>query len=445
MEPGDLETAASFCQIVQSADLLEYLGLPRDATGPAVSAALAERRRRLQGMQNNPKYRESARFLLKRYQALTRVAADPATHLEHARLQREADLLPTLQMAIDSVLANGTLTDAEEQFVRRAALSLGVSQATYERVLRERAGRAGVRLQAASVLPPPVWKGGPTAPVRQGNALREAEVQGAAEHPWWDAGFTRLLLQVIPGGPGEMVDLYCRGGTSALTLLPLRPQLAWLGLDRNPARVALGHAAVAPFGERARVERARPSEVPLPESSVDYVLAVRALTYHADTGAVLADTRRVLRQGGRALVAEPDGLAETFYFEGHLDAYNAAFHALGRSVDEAMRAAGRAGSEPSLALGPRLARRLADAGLAPVSTAVHGAGAFEVQPFRRVARKLRRYPRALARAAGLPGDHPGLRAVEAEVDILEARIPAKQTGLGGHVLPMFLTVGVRED
>jgi len=170
------------------------------------------------------------------------VAADPAPHLEHARLQREAELIPTLQMALDAVLADGTLTDAEQQFVRRAAVSLGVSEGTYERVVRERAAQAGVRLGAPATTVPPVWTGGRTAPVRAG--VQEPEVRGATEHPWWDAGFTRLRLQLIPGGPGEVVDLYCRVATIALTLLPLRPQLGWLGLDRNPNRAALGRAAV---------------------------------------------------------------------------------------------------------------------------------------------------------------------------------------------------------
>ncbi len=445
MELRDLEIATEFCALVQTADLLEYLALPRSASADDAVAALAERRRRLQGMQNNPKYKDSARYLLKHYQALSRVAASPEAHLEHARVARERELIPTLQMAIDSALADGVITKAEEAFVRRAALALGISEATYERVLAERAARAGVAAPLPETSGPPTWSGGrTTAPARPGRTSTEPDVQGASEHNWWDAGFTHLLLQVIPGGPGQLVDVYCRGGTSALTLLPQRPQLGWLGLERNPRRFTSGQGAIAPYGDRAKLLAGTPEQIPLPDESVDYVLGVRALAYLSDSRPVFEEARRVLRAGGRALFAEPDGLAESFYFDGHLEGYNAAFHALGLRIDARMRGDASSAYGPGLALGPQLARRVREVGLTPIRTLTHASSTLEDRPFARLSRHLRRYPRALAQAAGLPEDDPAISAVDAEVDRLDAEIPGDRVALCGHVMAMFLVAAVKE-
>jgi len=446
MEELDLKLASDFCKLVQSPDLLAYLGVASDTSATALGQALADRRRRLQGMQSNPKYRTSALFLLKNYQALARVLKQPKAHLEHQRREREANLVPMLELAIDSAMVDGVLTPREERFVHRAAASLGITDETYARVVRERAARAGVHLpDAPTPGGPPFWTGGRTLDVPT-KALREktpADVSGAADHNWWDAGFTHLLLRSIPGGPGEMVDVYCRTAPAALTLLPQRQQLTYLGVDHNPSRLEQARTALAPFGERARLARGEPSRVPIPDASVDYVLAIRALAYQPDTRPVLAEGARVLRAGGRMVVAEPDELAETFYFEGHLRAYNDAFHRLGQRIDEAMAAKAPDGGEPGIALGPKLAERLERADLEVVDTSVHAASALKPRSFGRFSRLLRRYPLALAQAAGVPPDAEEALAVEEAVKRLERDIPADRAGLCGRVMPMFLTVGVK--
>ncbi|MBW1880667.1 MAG: hypothetical protein JRJ84_20105 [Deltaproteobacteria bacterium] len=143
------------------------------------------------------------------------------------------------------------------------------------------------------------------------------------------------------------------------------------------------------------------------------------------------------------VVAEPDQLAEAFYFEGHLRMYNAAFHRLGQRIDEAMATDAPAGGEPGIALGPKLAERLETAGLEVLDTSVHAASALKPRSFGRLAKLLRRYPLALTRAAGLPPDTEECLALEAAVERLERDIPADRVGLCGRVMPMFLSVGVK--
>ena len=131
MDPRHLEAATEFCKLVGSTDLYDYLHVAHEAAAPEVLGALREKRKYLQGMQSNPKLRAQAMFLIKNYGALESIVADPA-YLKAARKQQEASTLPMLEMAIDSVLADGVLTSEEEEFVRRNALELGIPVERYE-------------------------------------------------------------------------------------------------------------------------------------------------------------------------------------------------------------------------------------------------------------------------------------------------------------------------
>lgn len=458
MEPRDLQIAADFCKLVETTDLLEYLGLPKEASPDEALAALADRRKHMQAMQANPKFKDSARMLIKNYAALQRVMGDPKAHLEEVRKGQEAEKLPMLEMAIDSILADGVITPGEEAFVRESALSLGISRETYERVLHEKASARGVtppqgaqRAGAPSSTPAPAWGGGRTVPAAALRSLTDADtsevnttkLRGAAGHGWWDATFTRMLLDLIPGGPGEMVDLYCRTALSATTLLPARRQLTWLGIDRSAERLAEAREQLGNLGERARLERGEPSSLPLADESVDFVIAIRALANLPDTVPVFAEAWRVMRPGGRIILAEPDGLAESFCFDGHLTAYNTAFHALCAKVDAITGAGAPEIGKPGLALGPKLTRRMVHTGLRPVATVVHASHNLKVRSWTSFARRLRGYPQAMARTVGLERS-PELAAVHATVEELEQMFAPDHQGLGGHFLPLFVCMGVKD-
>ena len=441
------EVAAEFCRLVQTTDLFDYLGLARDATAEEAREALSKKRRYMQGMQGNPKFKDSAKFLIKHYRQLEEVLDDPSAHLRAAQRAEEQTKLPMLEFALAGVLADGVLSESEESFLRTAALELGISEETYERVLYAKADAAGVTVPRSDRPRGPEIVGGVVEPAQVSpEAAETARLRAAEGHGWWDAAFTRLLLEIIPGGPGEMVDVYCRTGLSASTLLPERPQLTWLGVDRSSERLAAARTELAPLGkvlERVTLTLGDPHTLPIEPESVDYVLAIRALAHQQDTRAFFTEAARVLRPGGRLLVAEPDGFAETFHFDGHLVEYNAAFRDLCVAADRHLARGVDAVGRPGLSIGSTLFERMQLAGLAPTTVRVHASNNLSPRPFGRMARRLRRYPEAVARAVGLESSVE-LRRVYAAVDDLEARIPREKVGMSGHVLPMILAVGEKE-
>lgn len=443
MEPNDLEAAAEFCRTVDVAHLFEYLGLPTQTSSEGALAALADKRKHMQAMQANPKFKDAAKAIIKNYAALQRVLAEPKAHLARQQQEQEVEKLPMLIFAIDSILSDGLVTPQEEAFVRQSAMNLGISLETYERVLKEKASAANVTLpQGQQRSGPEVRGGAPTErPTRSVTDMEgEGKLQGAAGHAWWDATFTRMLLDVIPGGPGEMVDIYCRTALSALTVLPARRQLTYLGLDRSAERLEQAKRMLPDIDGRITLAVSEPDALPIDDESVDFVLSIRALANQADSAPIFAEAYRVLRPGGRMIVAEPDGLAETFYFDGDLADYNDAFHRLLREVESLTGTHVPLIGRPGMALGPKLPGRLEHAGLAPTSLTIHGSHNLKMRSFVGLAKRLRDYPLAIARTVGLEQSDE-LHAVLAEVNRLEDTISGDTRGMGGNMLPLFLCVG----
>lgn len=446
MDPQDLAVAAEFCKLVDTKDLFEYLGLARPCSPEEAGVALAERRKHMQAMQSNPKFKDSAKALIKGFAVFQRVVADPLGYMAAVDKAAELEKIPMLELALDSVLADGMITASEEAFVRQSAASLGISMETYERVLHERASARGVVVGQTPASPaPPAWAGGRTAASPSPNAAPEPKLTGAgAGYAWWDAAFTRMLLDTIPGGPGDMVDIYCRTALSALTVLPVRRQLTWVGVDRSAERLDAARSQLPAIGNRVGLLVGESHALPIPDESVDFVLSIRALANVPDTRLVFAEAQRVLRPGGRLICAEPDGLAESFVFDSHLADYNGAFHDLLVAVDAAMSAGADPIGGPGLALGPQLHLRMQHAGFRPLTIGVHGSNTLKDRTFGGLAKNLRRYPQNVARSVGLGEDHPALLAVYAAVERLEGLIPADRHGLGGQLLPIYLAVGVKD-
>jgi len=159
MDPRTLDLAAEFCSLVGSPDLVAYLGADPSDDPASVRAKLKKRRKYMQGMQGNPKYKKEALFLIKHFGALNDALGDLPTYLADTRQRSESEHLPVLEMTIRGVLAGGGLSREQEQFLRHNAVQLGVSEATFEEILRRLAREAGVPLVGGLPTPPP-------APVR---------------------------------------------------------------------------------------------------------------------------------------------------------------------------------------------------------------------------------------------------------------------------------------
>jgi hypothetical protein len=135
MRPEDLEAAAEFCKTVGVPNLLVYLGLDESADLAEVRNKLKSRRKYMQGMQGNPKYKKEALLLIKHFQSLNDAVADLAEYLVDARRRAESEHLPIIEMTVRGVLAGGGLTTEQEEYLRRNALELGVTEATFRDVL----------------------------------------------------------------------------------------------------------------------------------------------------------------------------------------------------------------------------------------------------------------------------------------------------------------------
>lgn len=151
MDSRHLDLAAEFCDLVGKPNLLEYLGLPESASPEALQKKLKARRKYMQGMQSNPKYRAEAIFLIKNFAALNGVLGSPLHYLEDARRRAESQHLPVLEMTIKGVLAGGSLNYDQEDYLRRNAVEIGVSEATFDEILDRLATAANVRRAGAGL------------------------------------------------------------------------------------------------------------------------------------------------------------------------------------------------------------------------------------------------------------------------------------------------------
>ena len=107
---------------------------------------------------------------------------------------------------------------------------------------------------------------------------------------------------------GAVLEFGCGTGRLAARLLSERlPAGArYLGLDVSPRMVGLARAAVAPWGERARVDLTGGSvELPAGDGSFDRFVStyVLDLLSPADAAALLGEAHRVLRPGGLLALA----------------------------------------------------------------------------------------------------------------------------------------------
>jgi SAM-dependent methyltransferase len=103
-----------------------------------------------------------------------------------------------------------------------------------------------------------------------------------------------------------VVDVGCGPGFYAAELLEeVGPGGRVVGVDASPAMIAVAARRCAGRGP-AEFHQAPATALPVESGTFDRALSVQVLEYVADVPAALAEIRRVLRPGGRALVWDVD-------------------------------------------------------------------------------------------------------------------------------------------
>lgn len=137
--------------------------------------------------------------------------------------------------------------------------------------------------------------------------LEQARRQLFARHP----EYLPFLVRHLGVHPGmTVVDVGCGSGVYTRILASrLHGEGLAIGIDLHPALVSRAHAMTQMEGWGGLVEY-RQGDVmalPLPDACADVVFCNSLLWLLPDPAGALREVRRVLKPGGRALAAEPDG------------------------------------------------------------------------------------------------------------------------------------------
>lgn len=122
-----------------------------------------------------------------------------------------------------------------------------------------------------------------------------------------EAVFKAALVACLAARQGERIlDLGCGTGTLAIAIAQSTPGVAIAGIDADESVLARARAKQARVGTSVQWHRGFAQSLPFRDHAFDAVAS--SLFFHhlarADKRTVLAETARVLRPGGRLLVAD---------------------------------------------------------------------------------------------------------------------------------------------
>ncbi len=137
MDANPFDVADEFCRLVQTPSLLDYLGVGPDGSSADALEKLKARRKHMQGMQSNPKYKKEALFLIKNFGALSDVLVDLRVYQDDISRRAESGNLHILELTLRGMVAGSKrITRDQEQFLRKNAKELRISEAAYTRLLK---------------------------------------------------------------------------------------------------------------------------------------------------------------------------------------------------------------------------------------------------------------------------------------------------------------------
>ena len=111
----------------------------------------------------------------------------------------------------------------------------------------------------------------------------------------------RVLLPWVLQGQqpaGEGLEIGAGSGAMTAGLLAAFPRLRMVATDCDAAMVTAAQQALAPFGDRASVQRADAADLPFEDSRFGFILSAAMLHHVVAWEKALAEAVRVLRPGG---------------------------------------------------------------------------------------------------------------------------------------------------
>jgi SAM-dependent methyltransferase len=131
--------------------------------------------------------------------------------------------------------------------------------------------------------------------------MDEDEIRKSAsleDRHWWYSSRRKMLRRLVaPVTPGRALDVGCGSGGNTAVLRDLGWQVT--GLEYSPAAAELAHA------RGLDIVQGDATRLPFPDGSFDLVISTDMWEHIEDHEAVARETARVVRPGGRVLVAVP--------------------------------------------------------------------------------------------------------------------------------------------
>src|SRR6266540_345644 len=137
---------------------------------------------------------------------------------------------------------------------------------------------------------------------------------GETRDSWWNLDQLRLALGrfgLTNGGAAlDVLDVGCGvGHWGRLLADALDRPLRLVGIDREPEWIGEAFARARELRGHWRYQIGDASHLPFADASFDLVTCQTVMIHLAEPRAALAEWTRVLRPGGRLVVAEPNNLA----------------------------------------------------------------------------------------------------------------------------------------
>jgi len=119
------------------------------------------------------------------------------------------------------------------------------------------------------------------------------------QHARWLA--PDVLAELERLRPESVLDVGCGTGALLEAVLASRPGVRVFGIDLSPEMAGIAHRRL---GARADIRVADAETLPLMDAPVDVAVCVDSFHHYLHPDAALKEIRRVVRPGGRLIVAE---------------------------------------------------------------------------------------------------------------------------------------------